>query len=116
MVIATDGSETYVLFLYRDVQWGESDTSIGFNAGDGVRGFNLPRPSGSSTFLGIESSSNANIPGSYYFRVDDNIREPDGITLLYTNFLCKINFTGIMNTTASVLYNFVIQDQQRFLQ
>ena len=78
MVIATDGSETYVLFLYRDVQWSRTQTSIGFNAGDGIRGFNLPRPSGSN-YLSIESSSNADIPGAYYFRVDQDIREPDGI-------------------------------------
>ena len=77
MVIATDGSETYVLFLYRDVQWSRTVTSIGFNAGDGVRGFNLPRPSGDSNFLNIESTSNVGIPGSYYFRVDPR-RGPEG--------------------------------------
>ena len=80
-VVATDGTETYALFLYRDVQWSRPDTNIGFNAGDGRRGFNLPRPAGSTDFIDIESTSNVDRPGSYYFRVDTNrIREPSGMT------------------------------------
>ena len=42
-VIATDGSKTFVLFLYQDIQWSRNRyTAIGFSAGDRVRYFNLP--------------------------------------------------------------------------
>ena len=75
VVIATDGTETYVLFRYRDIQWGRANTNVGFNAGDGVRGFNLPRIAGS--FSSFDSNSNVDIPGSWFFRVDQNyILEP----------------------------------------
>ena len=70
VVIATDGTETYVLFLYRNVEWSTIFTNIGFNAGDGIRGFNLDTPAGSADFLNIESSSNVEMPGTYIFRVD----------------------------------------------
>ena len=79
MVIATDGGETYVLFLYRDVQWSRVQSNVGFNAGDGTRGFNVPKPSGATTYLDIESTTNVYTPGSYYFRVDQQtIQEPEG--------------------------------------
>ena len=71
VVIATDGSQTYVLFLYRDIQWGRGATSIGFNAGDGVRGFNLFESfSNDESVLNLESTSNVELPGVYMFRVD----------------------------------------------
>lgn len=78
-VIATDGTTAYALFLYRDVQWSRSVTNIGFNAGDGIRGFNLERPEGSLTFDGIEETSNIETPGTYIFRIDlDFILQPSG--------------------------------------
>ena len=81
-VIATNGSATYVLFLYRDVQWSNAATSIGFNAGDGVRGFNLEKTSSSNDFGDIESTTNIGIPGAYIFRVDqDNIVSDSGMNV-----------------------------------
>ena len=92
VVIATDGSETYVLFLYRDVQWSRTQSSIGFNAGDGIRGFNLPKTFASFSFFAgisqdyrnIEDTTNANLTGAYYFRVDESvILEPGGTYFRY---------------------------------
>jgi len=66
------------MFLYRDIQWGDSGTSIGFNAGDGVRGFNLDF----SSVFELVSSSNVGIPGTFIFRVDQNsILPPKGNTI-----------------------------------
>lgn len=78
-VIATNGSATFVLFLYRDIQW-SGGTIIGFNAGDQERFFSLP----DATLIidavfNLESRSNVGMPGTFYFRVDqDSIIEPAG--------------------------------------
>ena len=78
-VLATDGSSTYVLFLYEDIQWGDTSTSIGFNAGDNLRFFNLDTSTITNGILNIESSSNVGVPGRYIFRVDQN-----------SNYLCDL--------------------------
>ena len=76
-VLTTDGNATYVMFLYRDIQWESSDTTIGFNAGDGIRSYNLPEASTITGILNLEISSNVGIPGAFYFRVDqENIVTP----------------------------------------
>ena len=38
--MATDGEKSYVFFTYTDIQWGEG--GVGFDAGDLMRGLNLP--------------------------------------------------------------------------
>ena len=76
-VIATDGVVSYVLFLYRDVQWSRAQTNIGFNAGDAIRSFTVPEPSSGDFYFNIERDSNIGIPGSFFFRVDQEfIVEP----------------------------------------
>ena len=83
-VVATDGSATYVMFLYRDVQWGSSQTSVGFNAGDDTRGFNLPQSFTNESVLNLEADSNVGAgpecAGVFVFRVDlnDTIQSPPG--------------------------------------
>ena len=42
VVIASDGSMTFVLFNYGDIQWGGVTTLIGVNAGDRVNSFIHP--------------------------------------------------------------------------
>lgn len=80
MVIATDGSQTYVLFLYDEIEFGNQNTQVGFNAGDKVRAFNLPRPLNSSIYHDLVSTSNVGIPGTFMFRVDlDTVLQPAGI-------------------------------------
>ena len=73
-MIATDGNSTYVLFLYRDIQWGDAATSVGFNAGDGVHGFNVPEAFGDFDILSLESTSNVGVeyPGVHMYRVDQS--------------------------------------------
>ena len=75
-VLTSDGNATYAMFLYRDIQWGDSDTSVGFNAGDGIRGFNLPESLTVEGILNLESATNVGIPGAFYFRVDQQIIMP----------------------------------------
>ena len=65
-MLATDGEETYVLFLYRDIQWGEGSVA-GFNDGDGRRGFMLP---GDVRTLESRSNVGPDFPGVWMFRVD----------------------------------------------
>ena len=71
-VLATDEIHTFVLFLYEDIQWGSASTSVGFNPGDGMRGFNLPDASTDTGTLDLEQTSNVapEYPGLYLFRVD----------------------------------------------
>jgi len=74
VVLATDGSATYTLVLYSDIQWRFGSTNIGFNAGDGIHGFNLQF----STVFKLVDSTNVGIPGTFFFRVDqDTIQQPE---------------------------------------
>lgn len=78
MILTSDGVSTYVLFLYKDIRFGNSFTSIGFNAGDGERGYNFPT-SLHGGLLNLANNSNAGLSGVYMFRVDLNaILEPGG--------------------------------------
>ena len=80
-VLATDGNATYVMFLYRDIQWGDGETGVGFNAGDGIRGFNLPETNTTEGILNLAKRSNVcpDYPGVYFFRVDQSdITQPLG--------------------------------------
>ena len=69
VVLATNGSVSFVLFIYLDIQWG-GPTQRGFNAGDGIRSFTLPEAFNTPAVLDLESTSNTGIPGCYIFRVD----------------------------------------------
>ena len=70
-MLATDGTETYVIFLYGDIQWSPRSVpvTIGLNAGDGLRSFSLPE---ASDVFGLVNSTNVGIPGTFIFRVDQN--------------------------------------------
>ena len=68
MVIAADGQETFVIFIYGDIQWGDG-ANIGFNAGDGSRSFMVPGAQTNQT-LNIEDGSNVDVTGLYIYRVD----------------------------------------------
>ena len=75
VVLTSDGTATYVMFLYQEIQWGDFGTSVGFNAGDGIRGFNHPESSTTAGILNIETSSNVGpeFPGVYFYRVVDKV-------------------------------------------
>lgn len=71
--MATDGNQTYVLFVYRNPLWKNNDTVISFIAGDGVHSFNLSLSQTDSIF----HFSNIGVPGAYIFRTDqETIMQP----------------------------------------
>ena len=76
MVLATDGTKSFVLFIYGDITWGKA--GIGFDAGDGVRSYTLPGSLDEST-QEVEESSNVGVEGVYMYRVDQKeIIDPGG--------------------------------------
>ena len=64
-MIATDGQKTFALFIYGDIEWGDNDTTIGFNAGDGVRSIVVTTPP-----LDVGTGSNVGVTGLYISRID----------------------------------------------
>ena len=72
-VLATDGNQTFVMFLYEDIQWGSAQTRIGFNAGDTLQSITLTESLTIDDVLNLENTSNVGIPGVYIFRVDQAI-------------------------------------------
>ncbi len=68
MWLGSDERESFVLFLYGDIQWGEN-AQIGFNAGDNVRSISVSEALTPDT-VDIEFHSNINITGAYLFQVD----------------------------------------------
>ena len=68
-VLATDGNQTYVMFLYQDIQW-SSATSIGLNAGDGSNFVTVPESLTVEGVLNLTNTSNVGLPGVYIYRVD----------------------------------------------
>lgn len=80
----TDQVRSFAIFNYADgqIRWTTGDASggrgglggteaqVGFNAGDGIRYFNVP---GSQTrdILNIDTTSNVGVAGLWVFRVDE---------------------------------------------
>ena len=80
-MLATSGLESFVMFLYADLQWttggyysggfdgfGGTEALAGFNAGDQINSYTLP---GSITpnIVNIAKTSNVGIPGKWIFTV-----------------------------------------------
>ena len=67
-VMAMDGVTSYILFLYKDLQWTTSDAcpsslpEAGISAGDGVRSTTLPS-SGTTNIVSLTQTSSAGVPG-----------------------------------------------------
>ena len=81
VALTSDGDKTFVLFMYREIQWGRGRSTVGFNAGDGVHFYALAQPD-TDTNVTLETDSNINVPGVHVFRVDqDEIFLPPGNTL-----------------------------------
>ena len=87
-MIATDGQKTFALFIYGDIEWGDNDTTIGFNAGDGVRSIVVTtRP------LDVETGSNVGVTGLYINRIDlSSILSPDDGEKLLHGMLVEISW------------------------
>ena len=71
-MLATNGQQSYVMFLYQSVTWtygrasGGRHARAGLNAGDGRRQITVPY-SGSSAISRIEGRSNVGINGLYIY-------------------------------------------------
>ena len=79
VVLASDGVRSYVLLLYRQIQWGRLIASVGLNAGDGVRFYTLYNVRSLRQPV-LERESNVDEPGTYIYRVDqDRAILPSGI-------------------------------------
>ena len=86
-MLATDGMETYAIFLYADgeIQWTTGDSildggtnglggntaQIGFNKGDGID-FGVISISGTSDVGNVASTSNVGEDGVYVFKISDS--------------------------------------------
>lgn len=83
-VLATDGKESYAIFLYADneIQWttGDADgginglggipAQVGFNKGDGT-GFMTINNSRTEHIIKVGSASNTGLPGILVFKISD---------------------------------------------
>ena len=83
LVLATNCSSSFVLFLYLDdgIQWttgnldggmhglGGDEAQVGYDAGDSINYYTVP-DSMTPSIVDIETTSNIGIPGMYIFQVD----------------------------------------------
>ena len=80
-VLVTDGSLSFVIFLYGEIQWAmvSGDPAVvGVNVGDGIRQQNVSE-SLTEEIININTTSNTGVPGVWIFRLfeDDNITSLD---------------------------------------
>lgn len=81
-VLTTDGMHSFVIFNYNKITWttgtassgnssglGGTPAQAGYNAGDGVRFFNIPG-SGTHQVLDLPNQSNVAVPGRWMYRID----------------------------------------------
>lgn len=68
VILMTNEVNSYVLFIYKDIQWGLLST-IGFQAEDGLNSFELPY-SGTLETIDMDSFSNVGRKGVFVYRVD----------------------------------------------
>ncbi len=85
VVLATDGSSSFVLFLYQDIQWGTAN--IGFNAGDGVRGYMAPEAFTGTRIAGIRAFQ---VDGSQVLFIGNGLASVQFICIIYHPCSCTI--------------------------
>ena len=74
-VLMTDGSTSFVCFLYKKIEWSigvdfhVTPAQIGFNAGDGNRSFTVPGGLTPATYY-MGKMSNVGRPGLFVYQVD----------------------------------------------
>jgi len=83
-VLATDGTRTFAIFLYEDIQWttGDNDggidglggipAQVGFNRGNGIDFAAIPA-SRTPNVINLASTSNVRVPGVYIFQISGNM-------------------------------------------
>ena len=83
-VLVTDGQRSFVIYLYAFIEWGNFNTNLGFNAGDGLRHVMFPEAF-TAAVQSIEETSNVGVRGVYAFRVDGLLIEDRNGKMFYTN-------------------------------
>ncbi|TKS83231.1 Alpha-tectorin Precursor [Collichthys lucidus] len=88
-VLISDGASSYCMFNYGEITWstgtasggdpltglGGTTAQSGFNGGDLGHFFNLPG-SRSNDVVNIEQTTNVNMPGRWFFRIDTELIDP----------------------------------------
>ena len=77
-ILATDGTNSFVFFLYGDGEinsFSSSRAQVGLNAGNGVD-FITVEGSLTSSIFNIDQDSNVGCPGVFVFQVNGDARQP----------------------------------------
>ena len=86
-VLVTDGSLSFVIFLYGEIQWpaasGGNPALVGVNAGDGIHQLNVSE-SLTPDIINITTTNNIGVPGVWIFQLNgDDISMDTVIGNLY---------------------------------
>ena len=84
VVLATNGTHSFVAFIYGDIQWTTDDAQIGFYAGDGGGFFPLLSTNDAQ---GNGVNSNVDARGVFVYRTDSELM----LRTLYTSDLAVYN-------------------------
>ena len=72
-MLVTDGSLSFVIFLYGEIQWAvvgqDNPAVVGVNVGDGVRQLNVSE-SLTPEIININTTSNIGMPGVWVFQIN----------------------------------------------
>ena len=68
VVLATDGTRSFAIFLYLDDGIQLAEAQVGYDAGNGVNFLNVDG-SRTSSIIDIETTSNIGVPGMYVFQL-----------------------------------------------
>ena len=82
-VLVTDGSLSFAIFLYGEIQWTVSRgilAVVGVNVGDGVRQQNVSE-SLTEEIININTTNNTGVPGVWVFRLFEDITSLDPPTI-----------------------------------
>ncbi|CAF0974524.1 unnamed protein product [Brachionus calyciflorus] len=71
VVLTTNTTQSFTIFNYEKLLWSTYSTQSGFNAGDGIRFFNLPGTF-SESVKELVNISNIGVPGKWIFRTDSS--------------------------------------------
>ena len=82
-VLASSRAESYIIFLYKELQWTTGDVSdggrgglggtealVGINAGDRINSITVPG-SRSPNITNVANTSNVNVSGVWMFKIDE---------------------------------------------
>lgn len=80
--MASDGDNLFVIFLYMDIQWTQTQTAnsialVGFDAGDQFSYYSLPG-SRTDAIANVTRTSNVGMPGVWVFKVSGPSVESGG--------------------------------------